>query len=215
MSEDHLGSMALVPTSPDIEFWTLDEHTTEAVREALERSPPRLSLPIIWDGAERPSDGRYGPAVADPLTIYLDLPFGANEDDEVHYACTLEELVDYMIDAHREGDVPEGTVSDPEAQEICARVSARLRELADKIDAACQSAAPGADDPLERAVERVEGVNARLREKVKILEAELRVTKKIALQNVSEQSTEIARLRAEVNAKSNQIVELQTELARQ
>ena len=60
------------------------------------------------------------------------MPF-TNSEESVTWSCSLEDVVDNML----EGMSLDGQVEDAEQQAICALVSARLRELANKIDAAC------------------------------------------------------------------------------
>src|SRR5262245_51796621 len=70
------------------------QEATEAVKNTLRDSPPYISLPWIW---QPDSDGFNGPAVADPLMMYLTLPF-AKEEDGYILALSFEALIDDYID---------------------------------------------------------------------------------------------------------------------
>lgn len=111
-------------------------HITEVLRAQFEEDPPILHLPFMWSDR---SDGMGGPKVDDPAMLHLNIQLGAGEDG-VTYACSLEDVVDDMINDL----VNRGTkkVEDTEGQEICVRIAIRLRELADKLNAACAMETP-------------------------------------------------------------------------
>jgi hypothetical protein len=108
--------------------------TTAALRERFEENPPSLSLPSGWAHG----DGMGGPRPDDPLTIHVTLQL-ANHDDGVTYACSLEAAIDDVIELQSYEGVGGVKVEDEEGRQVCARIAARLRELADKLDAACAS----------------------------------------------------------------------------
>jgi hypothetical protein len=137
-----IGAMKLVATSEPIDFsWYADigDAVTAVVRKELEENPPRLDFPVGWDFGDDPSDGRSGPPPSDPVTLYLDLPFAESVDERVRYSCSLEDVVDDLIEGHVGWS--SGKIEDEDGRRICARVAARLRELADKLDSACSGAA--------------------------------------------------------------------------
>src|SRR5215831_600962 len=84
-----------LPEAP--ESWTLGQYRqcgkllTKTVREALTQYPPELYFPITY--ASGGTDGSGGAPVSDPVTIYLGLAFGA-DDERCAYACSLEGIVD-------------------------------------------------------------------------------------------------------------------------
>lgn len=57
----------------------------------LEESPPTLFLPYQYGPK---SDGVWGPAVSDPLAIYVQLPFGQFDEEPPTWVCSLSDLVE-------------------------------------------------------------------------------------------------------------------------
>src|SRR5262245_9384431 len=138
MSEElRIGDMEMLPHSDPI---CLDcDEAADELHRRFQECPPSLSLPIIWcdemtlsDGSiSKASDGCGGPPVDDPLMLYLSLPL--SEDDlPVYFKCSLEEVIDDMVDSLISPNTR--TVVDSGAQEICRRVGARLRELAEHLE---------------------------------------------------------------------------------
>jgi len=109
----------------------LTAQVTETLREVFEETPPQLELPIAWGPDD---DGCNGPCPTDPVMLYVSLPLGRTQDENVNFACSLEGAIDRLIELHEN---PDGNVFNPGSQEICGQVAARLRELADKLDKAC------------------------------------------------------------------------------
>lgn len=85
----------------------------------LDESPPALFLPYQYgpDG-----DGVFGPAVSDPLAIYVQLPFGRYDEEPPTWVCSLSSLVEEA----------EEWVSDTNRRIAMAQ---ELRRLADILDA--------------------------------------------------------------------------------
>jgi hypothetical protein len=109
------------------------------IKTAFAEEPPRLYLPFEWVFAA--SDGHRGPAVTDPLTIYCKLPFGAWADGEGPlWSCSLEDLIDRVIEGGMNPDSDPPVIDDPDAIAIVERMAARLRELAQKLDASIKTA---------------------------------------------------------------------------
>jgi hypothetical protein len=92
---------------------------TEVLRDEFDSSPPILELPII-----DAKDTSY-----DPLMIEVLFPLGKSKDHSVGYACSLESALDELME-----NLKDYSATDAVGRDICARVSARLRELAQKID---------------------------------------------------------------------------------
>lgn len=109
-------------------------NVTNVLRKVFDEHPPQLDFPVMW-GPD--SDGWGGKCPDDPVTLYVSLPLGEEEDDCVIYACSLEGAVDDLIDGHITPST--GKITDDEGQVIMRKVAARLRELADKLDNACVS----------------------------------------------------------------------------
>jgi hypothetical protein len=107
---------------------------TATLRKHFEENPPSLSLPSGWGD----HDGMDGPCPDDPLTIYVTLQL-AKHDDGVTYASSLEAAIDDAIELQSYEGVGGVKVEDEEGRQVCARIATRLRELADKLDAACAS----------------------------------------------------------------------------
>jgi hypothetical protein len=138
------NDMTRVETSNHIDLTTweafslkpkLGKRITELMQNEFSRAPPRLSLPIQWAwGDEESQDGFGGPAPSDPAMLYVTLPLGPDEEG-VNYACSLEVAVDDLIDLHEDRETEK--IMDADGCGIAGKVAARLRELADKLDAAC------------------------------------------------------------------------------
>jgi hypothetical protein len=143
------NKMTFVPHSNPIDLstwqWFDDDNTfvnslakgfalqvTEVLREAFEETPPRATLPFMWAKEvddDEGGDGVGGPQVADPLTIYVDLPLAHASDVPCVFSIRLEDMIDDLIGAictH-----PHGTIL---CREIPDKIAARLRELAQKLD---------------------------------------------------------------------------------
>lgn len=151
MKDVHPATMKLVPEAEiDLRGWLLFENghrghlkavndwlaesVTNTLRDVFEEHPPQIEFPIAWSPD---SDGRRSKTPQDPAMVYISLPLGATEDDNVVYACSLEGAIDDLIEMHEDNGEGSEKVSDPDAQGILRSLSARLRELADKLDAAC------------------------------------------------------------------------------
>jgi hypothetical protein len=80
------------------------------------------------------SDGGFNPPVADPATLHIHLPLGDDGGDAT-FAISLEQVVDYAIG----GGVNRETnkIDDPADIEVVVSIAKRLRQLADKLEAAC------------------------------------------------------------------------------
>jgi hypothetical protein len=105
-------------------------YVNKTICEEFQKSPPSLSLPCMW----APEDGAYGKCPDDFATLYLTLPLGGTDGDNVCWSLSLEGVIDDLIVGHANPQT--GKVEDPQGQNICAKVAKRLRELADKLDAA-------------------------------------------------------------------------------
>jgi len=93
---------------------------SEALTLAVENDVA-LTFPAVWGE----SDGLGNPSVTDPLTLYLYLPLGPEQHSDAPFATSLSEiLLEDLQDATHPEDLPP-----------YARISAALRELADRIDA--------------------------------------------------------------------------------
>jgi hypothetical protein len=101
-------------------------HISEAIQQQLLCTPPRLDLPFYWGE----DDGRVGKCPTDPLTIYLALELG-EEDDEINFQISFEVLVDDVIEAVTNIDGQ----TDKDGRENLDRLVLRLRQLVDRLDA--------------------------------------------------------------------------------
>jgi hypothetical protein len=120
---------------PDLSDWVLpdvfDEEKTfrEMLQDALEQAlevvfeeeeeKPYIYFPAEWGN----HDGNGGPAIVDPLTIYLVL-----DSINAAYAFNLKESLAGSLEMCAE----DGSFSD-----TLPKISHALRELANEIDAAC------------------------------------------------------------------------------
>ena len=124
----------------------LAQELTDVLRQEFKDYPPTLSFPFEWssEGAiAGGGDGRGGPAPTDPCMIYVDLPLG-KDDAACSFACSLEGAVDSVIDLYH--SYPATRKVHEEGHEVCLKIAARLRELAAKLEQACEPDAkkPGA-----------------------------------------------------------------------
>src|SRR5215471_3750926 len=99
---------------------------TKLLREEFKENPPQLDLPFEWSAGERPSDGRGGRPVDNPLTIYLELPLGPTEDEHPTWQCTLGELIDHVIEMN--------SPPDDETIMMFAKMAEALRAVATQLD---------------------------------------------------------------------------------
>lgn len=141
-----LGDMEILPHSNPLRLDVYDDEElnftiTNELRGRFAKDPPRLCLPIIWDyemklhdgTISNASDGLNGPPVNDPLILDLHLPL-AEEEDGVVFRCSLEEVIDDLIDSSISPMTL--TIKEASAKIICRRVAARLRELAAHLEQA-------------------------------------------------------------------------------
>jgi hypothetical protein len=110
----------------------LAAQVTEALQDAFEESPPYLMFPMMWAFGDAPGDGYGGPAPSDPAMLYLGLPLAEMDGGACVYACSLEGVVDDLITALMNQETKK--IEDADAISICAKIAARLRELANKLD---------------------------------------------------------------------------------
>ena len=101
----------------------IGKRVTKTLRETFKEDPPKLSLPFPWS----PDDPDLQP---DPLTLYVELPLGKDDSSDVIYSCALEVVIDDMIEEIEDLEEEVGR----EKWDCCAKIAARLRELADKLD---------------------------------------------------------------------------------
>ena len=112
---------------------------SDLLRKVFADSPPRMGLPFEWSSPKqwrlKASDGRKGPAVTDPVMLYVDLPLCETDDAFVSYSLSLEDCIDDVIELQTSWDDDDDKT---EGRRICGELAARLRQLADKIDDACK-----------------------------------------------------------------------------
>lgn len=106
------------------------------LREQFEEEPPFVTLPFLWASGPKPSDGYGGPAPTDPLMLYVSLPLADDAEtiDPCCFALPLEAAIDDVIDGFENPSTHR--VEEEEGREVCLKIAARLRALADKLDAA-------------------------------------------------------------------------------
>jgi hypothetical protein len=130
-----MTKMDRVPSSGVIDFtdWGFaDDHPKRAIyltkllREQFMEYPPVLDLPFEW--SDSGSDGRHGPAVEDPLTLYLNIPVGEADGNGPLWSCTLGEIIDELIESN--------SPPDDAARGMFAVIAEALRTLADRLVAA-------------------------------------------------------------------------------
>ena len=137
------GDMHLVATSASIDLtkwgladieWIGPVHAktvTDVLREEFNNHPPSLDFAFQYSPK---SDGRCGPAVTDPVMMYVDLPLSGQDGNNNSWAVSLEECVDSVIEYYCHGETKK--IESENGRRICTAIAARLRELAQKLDAA-------------------------------------------------------------------------------
>jgi hypothetical protein len=95
----------------------------QIVERELKESPPYLTFPAIW--GEHDGDG--GPPPDDPLTLYLDLPFGADDSTKPRWSMSLVEILEDYLEYTRE---------DTSYSAGALRIAEALMALAERIKAA-------------------------------------------------------------------------------
>jgi len=103
---------------------TIAKPMGEIIRETLQQFPPEFSLPFTW--SDGPNDGRFGPPVKDPMTIYCRLPFGANLDQNPEWSVSLRSIIHDEL----------GLVEVDAKRDQLAAMALELRSLAELIDGA-------------------------------------------------------------------------------
>jgi hypothetical protein len=130
-----MTEMTRVPSSGAIDFtdWGFaDEHPKRAIyltklmREQFQEHPPDLDLPFEYSQGH--GDGRHGPAVTDPLTLYLDIPLGETDGEGPLWSCTLGAIIDELI--------ANSGQPDEDTKAIFLVIGEALRTLADRLVAA-------------------------------------------------------------------------------
>lgn len=114
---------------------TIAKYVNETVKEVFAEDPPWADLPFQYGG----SDGRYGKkSVKDPLTLFVNLPLGDSNIDEVYWEISIRDLVKDFLwmnsNALEEDDVFQ--VDHPQCIKKCRALAAALREQADFIERA-------------------------------------------------------------------------------
>ena len=105
----------------------LVEMMNRALEDTLSEYPPDVHLPIKYSPD---SDGHQGPAVKDPATIFLCLPFDEANEGECVWTISLVDLVKDMLNWDEPDDEPwELEPGSPGHQLAC-----RFREIADMIE---------------------------------------------------------------------------------
>ena len=89
-----------------------------------------LSFPIEWNRGDTPNDGYKGPAVNDPLLMYLTVPFDIDGHNPV-WSFSLETAVQLMLDCGTGWDMD---LEDERAIEIATKVRDGLTSLVHRID---------------------------------------------------------------------------------
>ena len=111
----------------DLDFGPLNDVIVNGVQDYLEyllkEYPPAFRVPVIWSD----SDGGRGPAVTDPLTIYIELPFHG-DSDTVEYKFSIADVVSDLI------ETLDGSFSGDDFDlSKRAKFAAALREQADRL----------------------------------------------------------------------------------
>jgi hypothetical protein len=112
------------------------------IGKAIREESPHVSLPWVWgpDG-----NGYHGPGVSDPVTLYIELPIAASDDDEIVFGISLEEVVDDYIEGMTNGLAAVDKICEADAVERTKVLAQRLHELANKIEAHCANEAEQAE----------------------------------------------------------------------
>lgn len=104
----------------------------EVVDYALKEGDATAYFPFEWVN----SDGLGGKQPDDPLTFYVQLPFGDIDEPPTFEFSLSAEILD-SIELH--ASPRSGKIEDDEGVATLSKMSAALRELADKIDASLAS----------------------------------------------------------------------------
>src|SRR5262245_299268 len=85
----------------------IDKIVAEGVRIAVDEYECHAWFPIEWVFGEYKQDGVGGPPPSDPMTIYVELPLGMDDDESPRWTFTLTALVDQAIEGMVAGDTRE------------------------------------------------------------------------------------------------------------
>ena len=98
------------------------------------------------------TDGVRGKPVNDPDIMYLGLPLGEYEDEQVYWSFRLSDAIEDMLDLHTTTSAKKYTIEPEDAQRFIA-MRDHLRALADKIDKAVER---GKSDLSQKKIEEGE-----------------------------------------------------------
>jgi hypothetical protein len=140
------AKMTRVAHSPPIDFSTWALPVKEALRDIVEGMADTALAEVVQIATEHHlhawlphewdyHDGIRGKAPADPLTIYVRLPLGKDEDEEPAWSFSLVELIDQTIDLSTGSD--DKIHIDREDNHCVVRIRNALADLVRKLDEAC------------------------------------------------------------------------------
>jgi hypothetical protein len=123
-----MNDLVMPDHSPQVGLDLLDllDCINDILRKRFAEEPPYMSLPIVWTA----EDGHGGSAVSDAAMLYISIPSVGKDGRPPFWKVSLEDVVrDQFETDHR-------YAHDEEFSAAAARFSARLREIADMLDAA-------------------------------------------------------------------------------
>jgi hypothetical protein len=131
---------------PDISGWSIpipaleslrrdiEKVIAEAIDMAMQDTDTYITFPVEWaddDGNQEGSDGVCGPAVDDPLTVYLRIAINNSMEPTTYSFSLRDALKDTIETCSEDGSFSSGL----------KKLSSSLRDLASEIDAAIANGA--------------------------------------------------------------------------
>jgi len=132
------NDMVLRADSPaiDLTTWLMFQSGSEFSAELLDLIARRVNDVVKAELKDEPPHLSFDEDNKDPTTMLLMLPLGENDGSPCMFNCTLESVVDYTIDGNVAGNSDK--IEDEEGVKLVHNIAARLRQLADKLEAACK-----------------------------------------------------------------------------
>jgi hypothetical protein len=120
--------------SDDWHFAKYVEHSADIIDDFVDCDDPDISLPYTWS-AFSDSDGNGGPAVKDPLMLYVSIPgMGVWDDENAPVWCQpFGAIVDNVVEGHMVVTGPLAGTIPPNELKVITDIRDALAAIVDKL----------------------------------------------------------------------------------